>query len=55
VIDYYETQSEDEALFEDKAVFSGLDHTLMEVPADLVPAIREFIAKHNQEENPDAR
>lgn len=55
VIDYYETQTDDEALAEDEAVFSGRDHTLMEVPADLVPAIRELIAKYNQDENPDAR
>lgn len=55
VIDYYEAQSEDEALAEDEAVFSGLDHTLMEIPADLVPTIRELIAKHNQDENPEAR
>jgi len=55
VIDYYETQTDDEALAEDEAVFSGRDHTLMEVPADLVPAIRELIAKYHQDENPDAR
>jgi hypothetical protein len=55
VIDYYEKQTDDEALAEDEAVFSGRDHTLMEVPADLVPAIRELIAKYHQDENPDAR
>ena len=55
VIDYYEAQCEDEALADDEAVFSGRDHTLMEIPADLVPAIRKLIAKHNQDENPDAR
>ena len=55
VIDYYETQTDDEAFAEDEAVFSGLDHTLMEVPADLVPAIRELIAKHEQHEDSEAR
>lgn len=55
VIDCYETQSEDEALLEDEAVFSGQDHTLMEVPADLVPAIREMIANHAQHEDGNAR
>lgn len=55
VIDYYETQSDDEALAEYEAVFSGLHHTLMEVPAELVPAIRQLIAKYEQEEKTDAR
>ena len=50
VVDYYEAQSEDEALIEDEAVFAGDDHTLMEIPADLVPTIRELIAKHQQED-----
>jgi hypothetical protein len=54
VIDYYETQSEEEALIEDEAVFSGEHHTLMEVPADLVPTIRELIAKHGQHEDNEA-
>jgi hypothetical protein len=55
VIDYYETQSDDEALAEDGAVFSGLHHTLMEVPAELVPAIRQLIAKYEQNKKTDAR
>jgi hypothetical protein len=55
VIDYYETQTEDEAFAEDEAVFSGRHHTLMEVPADLVPIIRELIAKHEQHEDSEAR
>lgn len=53
VIEYYDAQSEDEALAEDEAVFEGKDHTLMEVPAELVPAIRELIARHQQEKGPD--
>jgi hypothetical protein len=55
VIDYYETQTEEEAFAEDEAVFSGRHHTLMEVPADLVPIIRELIAKHEQHEDGEAR
>lgn len=55
VIDDYETQSDDEALAEDEAVFSGLHHTLMEVPAELVPAIRQLIANYEQEEKTGAR
>ena len=55
VIEYYDGQSEDEALTEDEAVFAGKDHTLMEVPAELVPVIRELIARHQQEKGTDAR
>jgi hypothetical protein len=50
VIDYNKAQSEEHG-----AVFTGLAHTLMEIPADLVPTIRELIAKHNQDEDPEAR
>jgi len=55
VIDYYEAQTEDEALAEDEAIFSGQHHTLMEVPADLVPIIRELIANHKRSEDSEAR
>jgi len=55
VIDFYESQSEDEAFAEDEAVFSGEQHTLMEVPAELVPVIRELIAKHERHEDGDPR
>ena len=55
VIDYYDAQTEEEALAEDEAVFSGRHHTLMEVPADLVPTIRELIAKHVQLEDSEVR
>jgi hypothetical protein len=55
VIDFYESQSEDEAFAEDEAVFSGEQHILMEVPAELVPAIRELIAKHERHEGGEPR
>ena len=55
VIDYYDAQTDEEALAEDEAAFTGQHHTLMEVPADLVPAIRELIAKHKQHEDNEAR
>jgi hypothetical protein len=54
VVNYYEAQSDTEAAAEDEAVFGG-DHTLMEIPAELVPAIRELIAKHQQHRDGDAR
>ena len=43
---HYETQTEDEALAEDEAAFETAGRTVMEVPTDLVPTVRELIAKH---------
>jgi len=48
VLAHYETQTEDEALAEDEAAFEIPGQTIMEVPSDLVPAVRELIAKHNK-------
>ena len=46
VISHYERQTEEEALAEDEAVFSDPTKTVIEVPRELLPAIREMIAKH---------
>lgn len=46
VIAHYESQSEEEAVAEDEATFEAPGQTVMEVPSDIVPAIRELIAKH---------
>jgi hypothetical protein len=48
VLAHYETQSEDEAVAEDEAAFEQPGQTVMEVPSELVPAIRELIAKHRK-------
>jgi hypothetical protein len=45
VISHYESQTEDEAVAEDEAAMSG---TVMDVPAELVPEVRELIAKHKK-------
>jgi hypothetical protein len=45
VLEHYEQQSDDEALAEDEAAFESTTHTVMEVPVDLVPAVRELLAK----------
>jgi hypothetical protein len=45
VLKHYEEQSDDEALAEDEAAFESTTHTVMEVPVELVPAIRELLAK----------
>ena len=45
VLAHYESQSEEEALAEDEAAYEAQDQTVMEVPTDLVPAVRDLIAK----------
>jgi aminoglycoside/choline kinase family phosphotransferase len=46
VLAHYEQQSEDEAVAEDESAFQDSTQTVMGVPRELVPAIRELIAKH---------
>jgi hypothetical protein len=45
VLAHYESQSEDESVAEDEAAYEAPGQTVMEVPTDLVPAVRELIAK----------
>ncbi len=46
VLAHYESQSEEEAVAEDEAAYETSGQTVMEVPSELVPTIRELIAKH---------
>ena len=48
VLMHYEEQTEDEAVAEDEAAFENRAHTVMEVPAALVPAARELLAKYQR-------
>jgi hypothetical protein len=43
---HYESQTEEEVVAEDEAAFEGVDQIVMEIPTDLVPKVRELIAKH---------
>ena len=45
VMAHYEAQTEEEAVAEDEAASEDKAQTLMEVPNDLVPAVRQLIAK----------
>ena len=45
VLEHYEAQSEEHAVAEDEAALDGASQTLMEVPNELVPKVRELIAK----------
>lgn len=45
VLEHYESQTREEAIAEDEAAYESTSHTAMEVPVDLVPKVRELIAK----------
>jgi hypothetical protein len=45
VLEHYERQSDEQAVAEDEAAYESTTHITMEVPVDLVPAVRELIAK----------
>lgn len=46
VLEHYEAQTDVAAVAEDEAAFEATTHATMEVPIELVPAIRQLIAKH---------
>jgi hypothetical protein len=45
VLEHYEGLSDEEAVAEDEAAYEATTHTAMDVPVELVPVIRELIAK----------
>jgi len=49
VLDYYEHQSDEEAAAEHEAALARPGETLMTVPTDIVPAVRELIARYEEE------
>ena len=47
VIAHYEKQAEDEAADEDEAAFGdAASQTVIEIPQELLPIVRELLAKH---------
>ncbi len=46
VLSHYESQSEEERTAEDEKAFSDRARTIIEVPAELMPLIREIIAQY---------
>ena len=48
VLGHYEGQTESEAVAEDEAAFEDQTQTVMEIPTELVPAVRELIARHGR-------
>jgi hypothetical protein len=45
VLEHYADQSDDEAVAEDAVAYESTTQTAMEVPIDLVPEVRELIAR----------
>jgi hypothetical protein len=45
-IEHYDRQSEDEAIAEDEAAFDNREQAFVQVPLELLPLVRELIAKH---------
>ncbi len=45
VLEHYDTQTDAEAVAEDEAAYESITETTMGVPVDLVPKVRELIAR----------
>ena len=45
VLEHYESQTPEEAVAEDEAAYEDPTQTMMEIPVDLVPTVRDLIAK----------
>lgn len=50
VLAHYETQTAEEADAEDEAALESPDHTFVEIPNELLPAVRELIARRGHEQ-----
>jgi hypothetical protein len=48
VLAHYEEQTVEEAVAEDEAAVEDTSQTVMEIPRELVPTVRELIAKHQK-------
>ena len=55
VIDYYENQTEDEAVAEDEEAFRDEFVTKVEMPMELVSAVRELVSKRKRGFNYDEK
>ena len=48
VIMHYESQTEEEAMVEDEMILADEAQTIMEIPTELVPLVRELIAEYSR-------
>ena len=46
IIEHYENQTENEAVLEDETITDSRQQTMMQVPNNLVSAVRELIAQN---------
>ena len=46
VLERYDSLTEEEAVAEDEAAFEDSTQTVMEIPKELVPAVRALLAEH---------
>lgn len=49
LVDYYEHQTDEGAAVEHEAALSRPGETLISVPTDIVPAVRELISRYEEE------
>jgi hypothetical protein len=54
VIAHYDQQNEEEAVAEDEAAFEDETLAVVQVPKELVPAVRQIIAKHEKKRKASA-
>ncbi|MFN8643337.1 MAG: hypothetical protein U0802_17370 [Candidatus Binatia bacterium] len=47
VLAHYEQQTDEEAVAEDEAAYEDSDQSMVEVPNDLLPAVRQLLAKRS--------
>ena len=52
VLEHYEHQDELEAVAEDEAALVDTSQTVMEIPNDLVPAVRVLLARYTEKREP---
>ncbi len=52
VLAHYEIQTEEEALAEDEAAYEDRTQTTIDIPVELVPAVRELVAKYQTLQHP---
>lgn len=49
VLDHYEHQTEEHALAEDEAAYEQEEQSMMEIPNELVPKVRNLIAQYQSQ------
>jgi hypothetical protein len=45
VLEHYDKQSDEEAVAKDEAAYESTTQTAMDIPVELVPQVRELLAK----------